>query len=94
MCSCAFRVFRPVRCYAQQGPQRLTGRGARWHLLHITPRQPRPGRGCGRTLANVYSERSQSNSDLLCCQEGSDAEGDSPATFSSARRFISRFARA
>jgi MerR family mercuric resistance operon transcriptional regulator len=42
----------------------------------------------------VYSERSQSSSDLLCCQDGSAADGDSPATFSSARRFISRFARA
>jgi hypothetical protein len=41
-----------------------------------------------------YSERNQSSSDLLCCQDGSAADGDSPATFSNARRFISRFARA
>ena len=42
----------------------------------------------------TYSERSQSSSDLLCCQDGNAADGESPATFSSARRFISRFARA
>ena len=42
----------------------------------------------------TYSERNQSSSDLLCCQDGSAADGDSPATFSNARRFISRFARA
>ena len=41
-----------------------------------------------------YSERSQSSSDLLCSQDGSAADGGSPATFSRARRFISRFARA
>ena len=56
--------------------------------------QPSPCRFCEAGLAPAYRERSQSSSDLLCCQDGSEADGDSPATFSSARRFISRFARA
>jgi hypothetical protein len=38
---------------------------------------------------HFYSERSQFNNDLLCCQDGNATDGDSPATFSSARRFIS-----
>ena len=56
--------------------------------------QPSPRWDCEAGLAPAYSERSQSSSDLLCCQDGSAADCDSPATFSSARLFIYRFARA
>ena len=52
------------------------------------------GQGCEAGLARDYSECSQSSSVLLFCQDGSDGDGEYPATCSSARRFISRFARA
>lgn len=56
--------------------------------------QPSSRWACEAGMASAYSERNQSSSDLLCCQDGNLADGDSPATFSNARRFISKFARA